>query len=916
MKHTTLLIAGMIAMSSLPAVAQKSNLAASSLVARAHQQDKIFSQNSIIISEPASSNLKSRLSSSLSEFAVFTLNKEQLRLEKETPNDYITLSIPLPDGSSAQVELVKVNITAPDFKVETPSGPEIVEIGQHYRGIINNDPQTLAAISIFDNELSGTLSIPGKGDYTVGLMHSPDEMAKGVHIVYNNSLYKSALPQWSCSVKDDNGVPYSARQLSVDANAAITKYARFYYETEYDMFTSLGTTAAVSAFMVGLHNQVATLYSNDGVNVLISGIYIWNVADPYNGASAGANLTAFQATRTSFYGDLGQLVTFRNIGGGIAAGFSGLCNATVANRLSTAQLYNFYNTVPTYSWSVDVVTHEFGHLFGSRHTHACVWNGNNTAIDGCAGYTEGGCAIPGIPAAGGTIMSYCHLQAVGKNFSLGFGPQPGSVIRGSVANAPCLTSNCNLNAPAPWINCYAQVNCGWTSFNTYPRKMGDVNGDGKADIIGFGAAGVYYSLSTGSAFAAPVFALANYGTSAAAGGWSTFDTYPREVADVNGDGKADIIGFGAAGVYLSLSTGAGFTAPVFVLANYGTAAGGWTSYNVYPRKMGDLNGDGKADIIGFGAAGVYYSLSTGAGFAAPVFALANYGTGAGGWSNFDTYPREVGDVNGDGKADIIGFGAAGVYRSLSTGAGFTAPVFVLATYGTLPAAGGWSSFNTYPRCVGDVNGDGKTDIVGFGVSGVYVSLSNGSGFGSPAYLMNNYGTGAGGWTSYDLYPRTLADADGNGKKDIVGFGAYYTYVSLSYCSASGLPAIAPFSATDIVNAADIKDFIHQDNGSTADVYTQATGNLNAGISPLSVLDKQTAIVMYPNPAREHVTFSTSNLAKRLEVVNVLGQVVLQRIISSEPYLLELSEMQSGLYYIQFYNGDGAKIESQKLVIEK
>jgi len=87
---------------------------------------------------------------------------------------------------------------------------------------------------------------------------------------------------------------------------------------------------------------------------------------------------------------------------------------------------------------VMVVTHEFGHLFGSRHTHACVWNGDNTAIDGCAGYTEGSCSLPGNPPQGGTIMSYCHQQSVGINFALGFGLQPGNVIRNSVINGNCL----------------------------------------------------------------------------------------------------------------------------------------------------------------------------------------------------------------------------------------------------------------------------------------------------------------------------------------------------------------------------------------------------------------------------------------------------------------------------------------------
>jgi hypothetical protein len=83
---------------------------------------------------------------------------------------------------------------------------------------------------------------------------------------------------------------------------------------------------------------------------------------------------------------------------------------------------------------VMVITHEMGHLMGSNHTHACVWNGNNTAIDGCAA-VEGDCARPGNPPTGGTIMSYCHLQGVGINFNKGFGPQPTAVILNKIANA-------------------------------------------------------------------------------------------------------------------------------------------------------------------------------------------------------------------------------------------------------------------------------------------------------------------------------------------------------------------------------------------------------------------------------------------------------------------------------------------------
>ena len=322
---------------------------------------------------------------------------------------------------------------------------------------------------------------------------------------------------------------------------------------------------------------------------------------------------------------------------------------------------------------------------------------------------------------------------------------------------------------------------GWSSDDQYPRELADVNGDGMADIVGFGHAGVYVSLATGNGhFAAPTFELAAFGPGA--GGWSSDDLYPRELADVNGDGMADIVGFGQAGVYVSLATGNGhFAAPTFELAAFGPGAGGWSSDNLYHRELADVNGDGMADIVGFGQAGVYVSLATGNGhFAAPTFELAAFGPGAGGWSSDDLYHRELADVNGDGMADIVGFGQAGVYVSLATGNGhFAAPTFELAAFG--PGAGGWSSDNLYHRELADVNGDGMADIVGFGQAGVYVSLATGNGhFAAPTFELAAFGPGAGGWSSDNLYHRELADVNGDGMADIVGFGQAGVYVSQAH----------------------------------------------------------------------------------------------------------------------------------------
>jgi hypothetical protein len=48
--------------------------------------------------------------------------------------------------------------------------------------------------------------------------------------------------------------------------------------------------------------------------------------------------------------------------------------------------------------------------------------------------------------------------------------------------------------------------CGWSSDDLYPRKLADVTGDGRADIVGFSQGGVYVSLSSsaGGAFSQPM----------------------------------------------------------------------------------------------------------------------------------------------------------------------------------------------------------------------------------------------------------------------------------------------------------------------------------------------------------------------------------------------------------------------------
>ena len=257
--------------------------------------------------------------------------------------------------------------------------------------------------------------------------------------------------------------------------------------------------------------------------------------------------------------------------------------------------------------------------------------------------------------------------------------------------------------------------------------LADVNGDRRADLIDFSESGM--SVAYGRAdtsFSQRTFVLENFGGDQ---GWTSQEETPRLMADVNGDGKADVIGFGYAGTLVSLSIGVPFldayTEPTLGLADFGIDQG-WNSNNLYPRAAADVNGDGWADIIGFGDDGVSVSLSNGDGtFAEIIFALENFGRDQG-WSNQDEFPRLLGDVNRDGSADIVGFGLAGVYVAYGQSDGtFLEPNLDYTQNFT--AARGWASDDLYHRELVDIGNNGLLDLVGFGYAGVYF-LQNFNGF--------------------------------------------------------------------------------------------------------------------------------------------------------------------------------------------
>ncbi len=276
----------------------------------------------------------------------------------------------------------------------------------------------------------------------------------------------------------------------------------------------------------------------------------------------------------------------------------------------------------------------------------------------------------------------------------------------------------------------------WSTTGVNAVALADLNGDGKLDLVatnptpGNGNVAVYLGKGDGT-FQSPVTLTAGTTPQAVA------------IADLNGDGKPDLVVTNRNSSNISV-----------LLGNVNGTFQAAVNYNVPTTgtpdavAVGDFNGDGKLDVAvaisGINASTVAILLGNGNGtlqaqLPTPI-----------GFHSSATLSIVAADFNGDGRADLAVTEGATLSLLIASGGGaFLTPV-------TSPLVGPGNAING-TITTGDFNGDGKPDLVTTSRDGLAIFIGNGDGSFQPALAYTPFLGGA----------VVVGDFDGDGRPDIV-----------------------------------------------------------------------------------------------------------------------------------------------------
>lgn len=425
----------------------------------------------------------------------------------------LRIKIRTESGKSYELELLRAAPVAADADLgiidATGRHRNGADDGLHYQGIVAGQGRSIATLSAFPNGDVMVLFGSGDGNYNLGRLDD----GSGRYVLYNDRDLK-IRPHPECKT-DDNGKVNEDRASGgmKTTRPMLCNRVRVYWEVANNVFVSKASNLITTRnYTTALFNQVAAMYRNERIELELTSMYIWTVADEYPQATSSTALNKFvqywNFLGNSFNADLAHLLTRDNAGNGGGNGglayLDVLCNRAYSYAYS--DIYGTFQAIPTFSWDVQVITHETGHNLGSKHTHWCGWNtgagGGCGAIDNCATVESvAGCStcsstfLASNTSWKGTVMSYCHLvNGKGIDLANGFGTLPGNAIRAQVSAAACLDPLLRANlVTTPICNGSGTVRVALDPLNggTAPYTYSWSGGAGSTQAINPVSAGTY-----------------------------------------------------------------------------------------------------------------------------------------------------------------------------------------------------------------------------------------------------------------------------------------------------------------------------------------------------------------------------------------------------------------------------------------
>ena len=603
-----------------------------------------------------------------------------------------------------------------------------------------------AAVSLqASREMVG--DIAGKGE------HGADAHDHGHAGALKQYRTNNTIADWVANICV-NGAAYTG-DLSTALDTAIARYNALPLSFQFTRTSgsTTGCDAVITGYTMGGTGGQAGFPAN---GVPYGAIYMGTAIAPTYGVAAATHVVSHELGHTIGFRHTDYYHRAISCGSGGNEGDAGYGAVHIPNTPTTA-VYNgsvmnsCYNSGSTGVFTASDNT-ALSELYGLREKSTSLWE---TAFNNTYGWASADHHW--------ATIQHADVNGDGKDDVCGRG----------AGGIHCALSNGSGFGSAPvWSDAFSNAN-GWHASASYwgTIRFPDVNGDGKADVCGRGYGGIACALSNGSSFNATSMWTTDYSNPA---GWSAGEYYwgTIQYADINGDGKADVCGRGGSGIMCAVSTGSSFSAPSMWSTSFSNAHD-WHTQEYYwgTIRLADVNGDGKADVCGRGSGGVSCAVSNGTSFNAATDWTTDY-SNAQGWGSHPSYwgTLEFPDVDGDGNADLCGRGAAGIFCSISTGSSFgTATLF--SNSDSFSNAHGWHVTENHWGTIEfpDLNDDGRADVCGRAAGGMVCMQSSGSKFGAAFTMASTY-SNTNGWDGSPSHWATIRfpDLDGDGRADVCG----------------------------------------------------------------------------------------------------------------------------------------------------